>query len=59
VIRWLQLVTDDIMVCTSNIDPVPEMVRFFHGEGVERYDLWLFSSVDQGDEAFVPIPAVS
>lgn len=40
----------DILVYRSNVHRIPEMVRFFFGEGVARFNLWLFSAVDQGEE---------
>ncbi|MDF1562909.1 MAG: radical SAM protein [Deltaproteobacteria bacterium] len=43
-------VEGDILVYQRNLHRIPEIVRFFHGEGVHRFKLWLFSAVDQGGE---------
>jgi MoaA/NifB/PqqE/SkfB family radical SAM enzyme len=40
----------DILLYRSNIRDLAEMVRVHTGHGVERYNLWLFSAVDQKDD---------
>jgi MoaA/NifB/PqqE/SkfB family radical SAM enzyme len=38
----------DILVYRSNMQSLPEMIRFYANLGVERFNLWLFSVTDQG-----------
>jgi MoaA/NifB/PqqE/SkfB family radical SAM enzyme len=45
------LMEGDILVYRSNADEIPEMVRFFHAEGLYRFNLWLMSATDRSDES--------
>lgn len=36
----------DILACASNVGEIPDMVREFYGRGVERFNVWALSAVD-------------
>jgi len=40
----------DILLYTTNVHELPEMIQTYHALGVERFNLWHFSSVDAGAE---------
>ncbi len=40
----------DVLVYASNAQQLPAIVSFYAGLGIEHFDLWLFSAVDQGTE---------
>lgn len=40
----------DLLIYRSNAAQIPEMVRRYTALGLERYNVWLMSAVDQGDK---------
>jgi len=41
----------DILVYASNVEELPEMVRFYTELGIGRYNIWLLSAVDAKESA--------
>ena len=40
----------DLLLYRDNLDALPEMVRVYHGLGVTRFNLWLFSATGEAGE---------
>ncbi|MBR57703.1 MAG: hypothetical protein CMH54_06545 [Myxococcales bacterium] len=50
----------DILVYRSNMDEIPEMIRFYTDLGLSRYNLWLFSATDAGNKDLTrQVPRIS
>lgn len=50
----------DVLVYGSNAAEIPNIVRFFHGEGLHRFNLWLMSAIDRDNEEVMrEVPRIS
>lgn len=41
--------TGDVLVYRSTLGELPDLIEHFHSLGVERFNLWMFSTSDQGE----------
>jgi MoaA/NifB/PqqE/SkfB family radical SAM enzyme len=50
----------DVLIYRSNHQELPEMVRVYHARGLERFSVWLLSSVDQkGEQVRAEVPRIA
>lgn len=50
----------DVLVYRSNLHELPELVRRFHHHGIDHFNLWMFSTTDQGtDDLREEMPRIS
>jgi molybdenum cofactor biosynthesis enzyme MoaA len=53
-------VEGDVLLYRSNVDELPEMVRFFQAEGVARFHLWMLSgAVQTGEDVSDEVPRMA